>query len=468
MGPNVLVLVLDAARQDAFEPYGAVPGSTPTVSQLASRGRALDGVYATSCWTAPSHTSLFTGLMPRAAGVAVPRTPLAAKDAMSTHADRLLATVFKRAGYTTAAASANLWVSAGAGLDEGFDEFEQVDGGRNAKINSKRRREQLGWLAEAAAARADDGARALESTLASWLARPREAPFLWFVNLLECHSPYLPPRPYGGFGINERLRAARDAQRHYTLEGIWRVCCGVEQVSPDSLARLRRFYDASIRSMDDWLGRLLERMDATGVLDETLVLVLSDHGENFGEGGLIGHALSLDDRLLRVPFVAAGPGSDDLDLSSLADLPRALAGVTGIADHPWTDGPPRGFGVAQFDPPVLGDKAATVSALASLGITGEAADRYLNSLTCAVKDGFKLLRRDEREEVYDLAADPLETNPLRAQDAPAERVAELRAALEQPALTGEPLREPVAGGAPQISDEERLALEERMRLLGYL
>src|SRR3954449_6529048 len=70
MGPNVLVVVLDACRRDALEPYGAAAGATPAIAELAARGTALDEVYATACWTAPSHASMWTGRMPRALGLA--------------------------------------------------------------------------------------------------------------------------------------------------------------------------------------------------------------------------------------------------------------------------------------------------------------------------------------------------------------------------------------------------------------
>ncbi|HYU58040.1 MAG TPA: sulfatase-like hydrolase/transferase, partial [Actinomycetota bacterium] len=70
MQPNVLLIVLDTARADAFEPYGAVPGSSPVVADLARRGSAFPMMVSTSCWTIPAHASLFTGLLPRAVGFA--------------------------------------------------------------------------------------------------------------------------------------------------------------------------------------------------------------------------------------------------------------------------------------------------------------------------------------------------------------------------------------------------------------
>src|SRR4051794_21310191 len=152
MPPNVLVVVLDAARRDALEPYGARAGATPAIAQLAARGRALPEVYATACWTAPSHTSMFTGLMPRAAGLARVPAPSAAKAGLEQHRDRVLTEVMRRAGYATAGVSANLWVADG-GFDMGFDEFEAVDSGRVAGIGEAGLQKRLRRYLEAAPAR---------------------------------------------------------------------------------------------------------------------------------------------------------------------------------------------------------------------------------------------------------------------------------------------------------------------------
>lgn len=468
MRPNVLLIVLDAARRDALEPYGAEPGSTPTIAQLARRGAALSDVYATSCWTVPSHASIFTGLLPRAAGLAKVPEPSAAKPTMESHRSRLLPEVLRRAGYATAAASANLWLSPTTGFDTGFDQFVASDTGRNAQIHLTSRREQLRWLLEAAVGRVDDGAASVESTLERWLEAPRDRPFFWFVNILECHSPYLPPRPYGDVSLIDRLRGAQDARRHYTLIDTWRACAGVKSVPDDTLERMRRLYRAAIRYMDEWLARVLQRLDDRGVLEETLVVVISDHGENFGEGGLIAHALSLDNRLIHVPFVLAGPGAQATPIHSLADLPRFVAEAVGLEDHPWHDGPPAGVGVAQLDPPLAGeDEGHAAERLASVGLA-DAFDTFTVPLTCAAAGNLKLLRRGDREEVFDLAADPLETTPLEPDQATGAQdvLRELRAALDHPAVSSSTAAATASPG--RASEEELRQLEDRMRLLGYM
>jgi arylsulfatase A-like enzyme len=466
MGPHVLLVVWDAARRDALEPYGAPAGATPTIAQLASRGAAHRDVYATACWTVPSHSSIFTGLMPRAAGLTQVRSPAEARPRVQSHRDRMLPEVLGRFGYRSIGVSANLWVSPASGFDTGFERFELVDSSRHGRMHLEGRRERLKWVWEGARGRADDGAEAVENVLRGALGGS-DKPFFCFVNLLECHSPYLPPRPYGGLSFLERARAAEDARRYYTLDSIWRTNAGAALVPEPVFERARRVYAAAIRYMDDWLGRVLEHLDASRLLDDTLVIVTSDHGENFGEGGRVSHALSLDNRLIHVPFVAAGPGHDQ-GLSSLASLPRFVTEAAGIDGHPYRDEPPAGYGVAQFDPPMERDDQEMVDTIRSAGLA-DAIEIFSTPLTCAVADGMKLLQRDDREELYDLERDPLEQEPLEPEAVSPERIAGLRSALDHPSMIARGGDTPVdKSAAGEISDEEKSKIEEQMKLLGYL
>src|SRR5207253_11492368 len=132
-----------------------------------------------------------------------------------------------------------------------------------------------------------------------------------------------------------------------------RICASVFDIPEDVLDRMRRLYAGAVRYVDHWLEGVLGGLERAGILDETLVIITSDHGENFGEGGLITHAFSLDDRLIRVPLIVAGPGADAFEgISSLAELPARVARAVGVSEHPWHErGLDDGVAVAQWDPP---------------------------------------------------------------------------------------------------------------------
>src|SRR5215210_3937390 len=243
MARNVLLLVMDTARADAFEPYGAKPGSTPAVAQLARAGAAADRALATASWTLPSHASMFSGLMPRALGLgqAPGGSPAGAKPLMEAQEHRLLPAVLRAAGWDTRAVSTNLWVSPHAGFGTGFDRFELVHAGaRQERVERSTTRGRVVWAYEGLRAGADDGAAQAEDLLKGWTGElPRDRPFFWFVNLVECHSPYLPPKPYNDLGALDRLRAADEARRHLSLEAIWRSCLMDFDVPSEALERMR-------------------------------------------------------------------------------------------------------------------------------------------------------------------------------------------------------------------------------------
>jgi arylsulfatase A-like enzyme len=471
---NVLLIVFDTARADAFEPYGAARGTTPAVADLARRGTAAPGMYSAACWTVPSHAAMFTGLLPRANGlVRVPGgRPRGSRAVLETHTDRLLAEVLRRAGHETKAVSTNLWLTPKSGFDIGFEQFVTLEGGRQARLDSDAGlRQRLAWGLEAVRGRADDGAAQAGRVLREWIADPPDRPFFWFVNLIECHSPYLPPRPYNSLGPRDRWRAAEEARRHLTLDAIWRACAGGFDVADDALERMRQLYGDSVRLLDDWLASLLEDLDAASLLDSTLVIVTSDHGENLGEAGLMGHAYSLDDRLIHVPFIAAGPGAPAVDEpSTLAAVPTLIAEAIGLEDHPWTGGvPPAGAAVAQFDPPAEAGDPRVAEALEHWGLGPEAAARITTPFTCATDGRHKLMLRGTSEELYDLEADALELSPVAPSAADAQVIGRLRAALEHPATRARAAApKPPASESTGESDDELRDLEERMRVLGYL
>ena len=262
------------------------------------------------------------------------------------------------------------------------------------------------------------------------------------------------------------MRAAEEARRHLTLEAIWKTCLATEFDVPDeALERMRHLYARSVRLMDDWLARVLEAFDARGLLDDTLVLVTSDHGENFGEGGLMAHAFSLDNRLIRVPFVSSDAGfAGNGAPRSLAELPRLIAEHVELEDHPW--GELGALPTAQFD--FIEPDDPRVQVAQDLWDLDDEALATLTTPLSATTDGsLKLLRRGDQDVLFDLADDPLEERPLDPAGHPeTERVKALGDALEAPSMRVE--QPGTEAPAPATDPGDADDLEARMRLLGYM
>ncbi len=484
MPANVVLVVFDTARADAFEPYGAAAGATPAIAELAGRGAAHPRAYANASWTVPSHASMLSGQLPRSAGFqhrgAVAAGSYVEANRRLAIRGETLPEVMRRAGYETVGVSGNTWISAHAGFDQGFDRFDVVTNRRQARLHKRGLRDQLAWRCHAVRAKLDDGAEAVAALIDDWAGRRDRRSFFLFVNLIECHSPYLPPKPFNPLGPVDRWRSAAEASRYLNVASIWRCSLGAFDVPEDAIARMRVLHAASASQLDAWVARLLDALDRHDLVEETQLVLTSDHGENFGEGNLLGHAFSLDDRLIRVPLVTAGPATlDTSGVMSLTRLPRFLAESAEIDGHPFDDGLPDGVAVAQLDAPGDGDHAHCVEQTRDWGVADgglAAAGRMGTSAVCATDGGLKLLRPQGTgaramelpdELLVDLATDPEEVRPAvptrdqETQHAP--RLALLRRALDAASASERPKTPP-----PWQAPEHDEALAEQLRHLGYL
>ncbi len=489
MASNVLFVVFDTARADSFEPYGAPMGATPAIAELARRGAAHPRAYASASWTVPSHASLFSGKLPRSAGF---QHRGATSDLVYREANLRLAarsetlpTVVRDAGYETRGLSGNTWITDNTGFDQGFDEFKLVTRRRPGRLHKKGLKDRLMWRVDAVKARLDDGASEVGDLLADWTARRDRRPFFWFVNLIECHSPFLPPKPFNPLGPIDRWRSAAEASRYLNVGSIWKCSLGGFDVPEDVIERMRVLYDASASQLDAWVARVLEELDRHGLLEETQIVLTSDHGENLGDGCLLGHSFSLDDRLLRIPLVTAGPSAlPTNDVMSLTELPAWICEVAGIDDHPFAPELPKGVAVAQLDAPGDGDPQRCLDGVQQWNMADggvAAAAKMGTSLTCAMDGRYKLLRPQgtgarvadlPRELLIDTVTDPVELHaaaPTPAQEiALSAELAALRTALDRAAELERPKTVVSEATRTGRSQSAEAALKEQLQHLGYL
>lgn len=282
--PNVLLVVVDTLRQDRLSCYGYDRQTTPHLDLLARQGLIFENAFTTAPWTLPSHGSLMTGLLPTEHGshwehfALSPETPT-------------LAELFSTAGYRTLGQSANPWLSPKNGYDRGFSTY-RVGMAPIKQIMTT----------------GDKGAEKTVRQTLAWIDRPageEVKPFFVFLNLMEPHEPYVPPQRYAGRfdrqGNTELDERLRDTTLHL------KVISGKSDLTDTDHRILSDRYDALVAYTDFQLGRLMAGLRARGLQENTIVVVLADHGENLGDHGMLSHQFCLYDSLLRIPLLLSGP-----------------------------------------------------------------------------------------------------------------------------------------------------------------
>ena len=454
----MVLIVLDTVRAGSVSTYGYERATAPALDALAREGALFLDATSPSTWSLPSHGSLFTGWFPSAHGVHGEHRLLAPEPPT-------LADVMAAAGWDTRCFTANPHISDTFGLTRGFrwsDESWRSGAGGGFKF-AHRLLDRIGFGKD------DKGGAAVADNFAGWMAsRPAgDRPTFTFINFLEAHFPYHQlPAPFLYTYTDAPLSTLRDVSLKAFGAQFGR------RIAPEEAAAVTRhsldMYDGGVRYTDHLLGRVVDALRDTGRLDETVLVVISDHGELIGEHGSYGHGAGLYEPGIRVPLLVRYPPrvraaarvrepvstvgvmATILDLAGLA-APRVHVGSL----LPALDGRPAGA-------PVIAERyvgrpeALPVPPLLHM-------DRRYRVYRVGTE---KLARTSTGETfLFDLAADPGETTDLAAArpDAVARLGAELddwAATLGLPALDA-PLE---AQAAPALDPAAR----ERLRALGYV
>lgn len=420
--PNVLLLVLDTVRALSLSAYGHARPTSPFLAELAAQGVQFDRAIAPSPWTLPSHATMFTGRYPHelSAGWS---TPL--DETFPTLAERL-----GEAGYFSAGVAANLrYVSYEFGLSRGFTRFRDYDVSidemwRTSELTNRlvaflqRRQGSLIGPGRQDAARIS--ARLLEQ-----LEHRGDRPFFAFANFYDAHAPYAAVPPYDTLFLNRRPTRIDPAGVHPT---------------PQEVSELLAAYEASIRMLDDQLRRFFDALRSRGLLDNTIVVVTSDHGEEFDEHGHMDHGHTLYAPSLHVPLIVVAPervpaGRVVTSPVTLRDLPATILHLTGapaalalpgrtLAES-W--GNPAPAAAATDEPgasPILAEVDFARNLPESFAISR-------GDMRSAVLDGMHLIRRgDGHEELYDLVRDPWERHDRLTDTTLARTLTRLRATVD--------------------------------------
>ena len=313
--PNVLILLLDTVRAQNLSLHGHRRETSPNLDRLASEGVWFARAIAPSGYTFTSHATLFTGRTPTE--LAIDQwTPLS--DESPTLAEVLSAEGYASAGFMSNTIFGRRYFR----LGRGFNRFERssfrlgdlVKDAWLMAFFARRVESMTGPLVEHPFKRASE----IRSDFSDWLDGIEGQPYFAFLNFMDAHGPRRPPPPF---------------EDMYLEDGLSQPASGV---GPESTYDTEEQYDASIRYLDAEIGLLLDDLEARGQLDNTLVVVTSDHGEQFGDHDIFDHGNSFYSQLVWVPLVFRFPeeivARGVIDRSvSLIDVAATVLDYVGVA-----------------------------------------------------------------------------------------------------------------------------------------
>jgi arylsulfatase A-like enzyme len=440
--PNLLWIVMDTVRADHMSVYGYARRTTPELGRWAEEGITFEMARSAAPFTLPSHLTMFTGLWPFEHGGRIDRPYVGPSPTLAEH--------LAVNGYATAGLAGNTGMcNATYGVGRGFDYYVELLCNHEVSLRAAMFNSSLGrrvmWLANSIGlpvpAEFPQAHRRLAPELIAhaeeWLgrvSRRNEAggpgsrrPFFLFMNFMDVHSPYIPPaaaaRQFWTDPVPPRQEAVPEAG--------WRALHARDDSPPDRrpqrqreldavTRRLTDLYDDCLLGLDAQLGRFLRELRTSDLLEETWVVITSDHGEEFGEHGIFGHGASLYSQATHVPLIlippSAAPGSSDDRYAELRgrrirvpvshrDLPATLTGLL----LPGTGNPFPGRSLARhWGPGRPGALDPILAQMEEQHFAGEEVQMDLSlKMDSVIAEGHLFIESMRNPpELYDLLADP--------------------------------------------------------------
>jgi arylsulfatase A-like enzyme len=449
-GPNVILLVIDTLRADALGCYGYERPTSPNIDALAGSGTLFRSASSPAAWTKPSTATLLTGLHPSRHGALHHGSRLRLPEG-----ETALAEEFRAAGLATAAFVTNPNIKRVFEFDRGFQEFfdspvedtvslAALRDSASGQLLIRLSRHQFNWKYE-------NDVFSMNEHVFAWLERNADQRFFLYLHYIDPHAPYAPPEPFRSEFVQDHGFVVHNERKR--------------KVGRD-------LYDGEVRAFDAGFGELLARLEEHSILDDTLIAITSDHGEEWYEFGIVGHGTSLYEPVIGVPMILAGPGVPAgrvvPEPVQTLDLPATLLDLAGLGKQALGDG----MSFAPWLDPGTTPAERALFLENEFGM-GHAVDNDF-VLSGLRRGPFKLILTERHryrspraghpaQEFYDLDADPLERDNLILAEEHQERIGRMvRELLEHSEfLASEGLRD----AAPAVMDD---ATRDQLKALGYL
>lgn len=386
--PNVVLVLIDTLRADHLSSYDYVRKTSPNIDAMAGNGVLFKNAVSHAAWTKPSTASLFTSLYPSMHGAIFGESVL--PDSVTTLAEQM-----KKSGYVTAGFVANPQIKAIFNFDQGFGFYDDSIVGDKVYHNVLRSDDlekqfvrrffnlRLNWTDS-------NNAEMLNKRFTPWLMANKHTNFFLYLHYIDPHAPYSPPDPFDSRYVASNMQ---ENEKNIAL------------------------YDGEIAYIDKFIGNLLESLSDLGIADKTLVVLTSDHGEEFLDHGGTGHGQSLYEEQINVPLIMTYPPSLPAgriieDRVGVIDIMPTILEISGISSEGHTEG------VSLL--PLIEEKVVTdtdgeryiFSENYLTRFRGKAVTRGNQKYIFTESSELRDVNRLGHEELYDLENDPGESNDL--------------------------------------------------------
>ena len=305
--PNIILIMVDTLRADHLSCYGGEWVETPNLCRVASDGGTVYEGFAHSSWTKPSTASLLTSLIPSSHQTM--SKPSALPEEITTVAEALQAH-----GYATGAFVSNTNLTESFGFAQGFDEYHYL--GPDYLFGAQESSSKLVlyqiarriYFSVVGGKRFGDfyqDSQVVNGHAFEWFDRHLDARFFLFLHYMDVHDPYF-AHPYDGTGFD------RASNQHPSLS---------------QAEEMHRLYNGELEYLDGEFGKLVARLEEQGLWDESLVVLVSDHGEEFGEHGGFWHGLTLYDEQIHIPMLVKWPKGERQAPPEVRHTPARLIDV---------------------------------------------------------------------------------------------------------------------------------------------
>lgn len=289
--PNIIFISIDTLRQDHVGAYGYKRDVTPVIDKVASEGVRFKNSYSSAPWTLPSHMSMFTGLPPSVHKIDFDIKVL--DKSIKTFPELL-----KEKGYSTGGFISAVYLKHIYGYDRGFDVYKAMYG---------------------------NGAEKLTDAGINWIKDRSDAPFFLFLHYFDAHWPYMPPVKYAEkMGIDT---TEKKWQRYGRLAFLRNFSDPVIKMPDVIREKIINLYDSEILRIDTNIGRLIEFLKNKKLYDNTIIVITSDHGEEFKEHGSFGHFHQLYSELINVPLIIRFP--EKFPAGKVPEVPVSSVDISG-------------------------------------------------------------------------------------------------------------------------------------------